>query len=151
MKTLDWVKQNCEKWSDVTYGKDGFIFEQRDASDGRRGVYIFVSKDGIEKVGKIENQKGIKARSYQYEKSFDRIKKNYQSSGADASDRLWFDVMTNELQGYSLEFYFCPIATETKVLHGIEIEAAPIREFEKELSRRARADGHPMRLSGKGN
>ena len=147
MKTLGWVKQHCEKWSDVTYGKTGFIFEQRDASDGRRGVYIFVSKDGIEKVGKIENAKGIKVRSYQYEKSFDRIKKKKE----DASDRLWFDVMTNELQGYSLEIYFYPIGTEPKILDGIEIEVAPIREFEKELSQRARADGHPMRLSGSGN
>ena len=148
-KVYDIFKQNGELWSFVSYSdSEGWNFAQRTPSDRRRGVYAFVSKYGIEKVGKIENAKGVSARSYQYETSKSRIQKGKH---ADASDMLWDKMMLTELKGENMKFYFLPIEDETITLFGIEIDVSYIRSLEKNLSMMARTEGNPMRLSGSGN
>ena len=131
-----------ELWSDVEYGSKGFVFINRNPSDKRRGVYAFVSRYGIEKVGKIENAKGIAARSYQYSRC---------TLLRDASDIIWDNAMTGELKGETLEFYFIHIPDVQEVVCGISLETAPIRALEKELSTMARGENSPMRLAGAGN
>jgi hypothetical protein len=139
-----------ELWSTVEYTENGWLFHDRNPSDRRRGVYAFVSEYGIEKVGKIENANGVAARTYQYQSSKSRINNGRY---ADASDLLWDDVMTNDEQlvGQTLLFFFIPLDTVTATVCGVEVETAPIRPLELQLSKMARDEANPMRLSGKGN
>jgi hypothetical protein len=145
VKTI--FKTYGELWSDVEYGENGWDFHDRNPSDRRRGVYAFVSRFGIEKVGKIENKMGVSARSYGYISSKRRI----ELGKNDASDALWDNVMTSELSGEILEFYFIPLESHETEICGVLVETAPIRPLEHKLSTMARAEGHPMRLSGAGN
>ena len=147
MLVIDRFKEFGELWSDVEYTSSGWRFYNRNASDKRRGVYAFIGVDGIEKVGKTEDADGIRSRTGSYIRSLKRIRDNKE----DSSDLLWDKVMTNDLKGQTLEFYFLPVETKTEKIHGIEIEIDGIRALEKELSTRARAEDNPMRLSGKGN
>lgn len=148
-KVYDIFKQNGELWSTVTYSdSNGWDFANRISSDRRRGVYAFVSKYGIEKVGKIENAKGVSARTYQYETSKSRIQKGKH---ADASDVLWDKMMLTELKNETLQYYFIPVEDETITKFGIDIDVSYIRSLEKNLSMMARTEGNPMRLSGSGN
>ena len=142
LSVMETFHKHGELWSDVEYGPQGFVFLNRNPSDKRRGVYAFVSQYGIEKVGKIDNAKGISRRSYQY------------SRGAllkDASDILWDRTMTGELKGETLEFYFIHVPDAQEIVCGISLETAPIRALELELSKMARGEDSPMRLSGAGN
>ena len=147
MLVIERFKQLGELWSDVEYTETGWTFHDRNPSDKRRGVYAFIGIDGIEKVGKIENAKGVAARTYQYSRSLKRITEDRN----DASDTLWHEVMTNDLKGQALEFYFLPVESKIETIHGVEIEIDGIRALEKQLSTLARVEDNPMRLSGKGN
>lgn len=144
---INWIKQNCEYYSDVEYGKNGFIFHSRDASDKRRGIYFFINNNDIQKVGKVEQQEGIRARTGQYQRSLSRIKNKTN----DASDLLWDSTMNTHLKNKTLEFWFYPIETEIRNYNGIEVQIDGIRACEFELSTWARNEGHSMHLAGKGN
>jgi len=147
MLVIDRFKELGELWSDVEYTSTGWTFHDRNPSDKRRGVYAFIGVDGIEKVGKIENAKGVAARTYQYSTSLKRIMENKN----DPSDALWDEVMNNDLRDQAFEFYFLPVETRIETIHGVEVPIDGIRALEKELSTQARAEDNPMRLSGKGN
>ena len=147
MTVLERFKQLGELWSDVEYTEKGWIYHDRNPSDKRRGVYAFISVDGIEKVGKTEDECGIRSRTGSYIRSLKRIMDNKQ----DPSDLLWHKVMTNDLKEKTLEFYFLPVEVKIETIHGVEIEIDGIRAFEKKLSTLARVEDNPMRLSGKGN
>ena len=149
MTVTETFKSFGELWSDVEYGSNGWDFINRTPSDRRRGVYAFISEFGIEKVGKIENVKGVAARSYQYISS----KKRCDVGKNDASDMLWHIAMTtdNELVDTTMEFWFIPLESVTTTVCGVEIETAPIRALEHKLSVMARSEGNPMRLAGGGN
>tara|TARA_B100000795_G_scaffold192872_1_gene147262 strand:- start:267 stop:707 length:441 start_codon:yes stop_codon:yes gene_type:complete len=142
LSVMETFHKHGELWSDVEYGPQGFVFLNRNPSDKRRGVYAFVSQYGIEKVGKIENAKGIAIRTYQYSRC---------TLLRDASDILWDNAMTGELKDETLEFYFIHIPDAQEVVCGISLETAPIRALELELSKMARGEDSPMRLSGAGN
>ena len=147
MLVIDRFKKLGELWSDVEYTETGWTFNNRDASDTRRGVYAFIGINGIEKVGKAEQDDGIRARTGQYTLS----KKRLNEDRADKSDALWDEVMNDDLKDRTLEFYFLPVESKIEIIHGVEIEVDGIRSFEKALSTQARVEDNPMRLSGKGN
>jgi len=151
MNTLNFFKTHAELWSTVKWENDkGFVFYDRDAADRRQGVYAFVSKYGIEKVGKIENAHGVKARTYQYQHAYRRLETGIN----DRSDVLWEAMCaepTAPLYDTQMDFYFFPCDAQNIDIHGITVETSYIRNLEKTLSEMARKENHPMRLAGKGN
>jgi len=145
MTVIDFFRNHGEFVSKFTYGENGFVYPSRNPSDKRRGVYMKMSRHGIEKIGKAEQNKGLQARTSQY----GRFRKRIREETSDPSDRLWesADVLHKE----TMDLYFYPCPSEQVSVEGLTIENDFIRPLEKFLSKQAREEGHPMRLAGKGD
>ena len=143
MTVIEFMKAYATIHSDMKYDKSrkGFVLNR--CLDTTTGIYFIVRKDTMDilKIGKAEGKDGLKGRVQTY-------RSKLASRNNDKTVKRFFDVMTGELAGVTLEMHILPLPTQPYDFNGILVELQMARSLELALSKQAREENHSMRLSG---
>lgn len=138
---LDFVRAHAVLHSSMTYNTVRKSFVIKPCMDPTPGVYFILNNSDIVKIGKAEGRSGLKGRIQTY-------RGNLATRKNDHTVERIYTVMTGILEGCTLGMYILPLPTQTIDFKGYQIELQMARSLELTLSKRARAEGHSMLLSG---
>ena len=138
---LQFMHDNAKLHSTMLYNSVRRSFAIEPCNDPRPGVYFIVNDVDIVKIGKAEGRYGLKGRIQTYRSNLATRKNDH------TVERIYL-AMTGVLQGCVLKMYILPLPTQSIDFKGFEIELQMARSLEAILSKKARAEGHSMLLSG---
>lgn len=145
MKAIDWFKKHSSIVIENVVWNDDKGFHIPGKLTKLKGIYAFVSDEGIEKVGKADGKTGITGRMSHYRTSVNRIT---NLSSPDRSCIHQRKTMTEgALKDKKLTLYVYLVTPTEATIDGITVNVSPARELEIALSEMATKDNEPMRLS----
>ena len=143
MSVIEHIKKVAVRHGEAYYSMEEWCWKFNPVEETRKGVYIFVSKDGdILKVGKADGKRGLLGRLNEYWKPSKSFLKNPSSSASvmkrvQEADRRVVDAV----------IYYIPLDPIQVTVSSFSIQATPARELEEFIAARAHEEGHSLLFS----
>ena len=145
MTSLEFIEQKFTYHGPMMYNSETFKWELERLSTKKHGIYAILLDKDIMKFGKADSDAGgLRRRLDDYRNHSPKRR------GFDPTSNLWHTVMTGPLADKVLELYYweTPIRTISDELLDIDITMSSARQYEKKLSKMAKAEGHSLLLTG---